>query len=107
MSSDLGRRGSFYFGTLLMKVVIPLTAPIMQKWEPNGTLRTPWKSSGDVVSAVFDREVPKNGPYYLNGSDEKEVAKDARDEKKRRDLWAYGVAAGGVQGTQTLLKEWQ
>lgn len=107
MGSDLGRRGSLFFGTFLMKVIMPLSAPIMQWREPNGALRTPSKSGGDVLSAVFDRDIPKGGAYYLNGSEVKEVAKDARDEKKRRELWAYGVKAGGIQGTQTEMKEWQ
>lgn len=107
MGSDLGRRGSFYVGTFLMKFMIPLMAPLQQRWQPNGPLRTTWKSGGDIVSALFDREIPKGGPCYLNGSEEKVPAKDARDEKKRRELWAYGVKAGKIQGSETVIHDWQ
>lgn len=106
MGSDLARRGSFILSTLMMKTVMPLIGPVMVRMSPNGPFRTGWKSGGDVVSACFDIETPKN-TLYLNGSEEMEVAKDARDGEKRRVLWRYGIEAAGIKEGDTILKNWQ
>lgn len=108
MPSDLLRRGGFMLRVVFMKIVFPILNPILVQRDPNGAMRTSAKSAGDVVRAVFDIEAPTGGKgLYLNGTDEMEVAKDARDETKRRSLWEYGLKAGGIREGDTVLKEWQ
>lgn len=107
MGSDLGRRGSFYFGTIMMKVIMPVVAPAMMWSSPNGALRTPSKSAGDVLRACYDIEAPRGRPLYLSGSEEKEPGRDAKDEVKRRALWEYGVKEGCIRKSDTVLQAWQ
>jgi len=107
MSSDLLRRGSFFFKWFLSWFVLPVVGTLSVRLNPNGPMRTTWKSGGDAVRACFDMESPAGQPLYLNGTDEFEVAKDAQDETKRRKLWAYGLQAGGIREGDTVLEDWK
>lgn len=107
MASGLGRKGDFWLSVVLMKWLLPALGPVMVLWAPNGAVRTAWKSGGDVLRACFEVEVARGEVLYLNGTDEAEVAKDAKDEGKRRALWAYGIKAAGIRGGETALGEWE
>ncbi|KJZ73566.1 hypothetical protein HIM_07122 [Hirsutella minnesotensis 3608] len=103
MSSDISRRGSLMMRLVKMKVVLPLLAVILVRISPNGIARPMWKSARDVVRACFEMDVPKGKALYLNGSDEFEPAKDARDESKRRALWRCALDAAKIHDGDTAL----
>ncbi|KYK58641.1 hypothetical protein DCS_05658 [Drechmeria coniospora] len=107
MPSDISRRGPFMVRAVTMKILVPLAAPVMAKFSPNGVLRPTWKSAADVIRACFEIEPPKGKALYLNGTDELETAKDARDAKKRQVLWKYGLEAAGIKAGDTVLTNWQ
>ncbi|KAF7545148.1 hypothetical protein G7Z17_g9407 [Cylindrodendrum hubeiense] len=106
MSSDLTRRGgsSMHFN---IKVMLPIIAYLAVKFSPNGAMRPLWKSAGDVVRLCFDVDAPKGKLLYLNGTDEFETAKEARNAANRKSLWDYGVVAAGIKQGDTVLTNWQ
>lgn len=107
MGSDIARRGDFMMRVVMIKMVIPLLAPIMVWFNPNGVLRTTWKSAGDVIRACFEIDAPKGKALYLNGSEEYATSKEAADVEKRKELWEYGVKAAAIKPGDTVLKNWE
>lgn len=93
---------------MIIKIAIPLTAPMATKFQPNGNLRTTSKSSADALSACFDMETLGEHPkaVYLNGTEEQETNPEARDEKKRAMLWRDSVAYIKLKEGETALKDW-
>lgn len=107
MGSDLVRRGSFFLRVVAVKLVVPLAASIMVRFQPNGNIRPLWKSAGDVIQACFDRDVPKGKALYLNGTDELETSKEAQDVANRRSLWDYSLKAAEIKPGDTVLVNWE
>ncbi|PHH74780.1 hypothetical protein CDD80_2852 [Ophiocordyceps camponoti-rufipedis] len=107
MATDILRRGSWTMRLVTMKLVVPLLAAVMVHWSPNGVARPLWKSAADVMEACFTRAPPQDGALYLNGSEPYETAREARDEAKRRMLWAYGIEAAGIEAGDTALADWR
>ncbi|KAF4512434.1 hypothetical protein G6O67_001574 [Ophiocordyceps sinensis] len=106
MSSDILRRGSFVRRVVTMKVAVPVLAAVLVRLSANAAVRPTWKSAADVVRACFEIEAPGRA-LYLNGTEELETARDARDAGKRRALWSYGLEAAGIGGGDTALADWQ
>ncbi|KAM4059743.1 short chain dehydrogenase [Hirsutella rhossiliensis] len=109
MGSDILRRGSFFRRFITMKVTVPLLAAVLVRLSPNAAVRPMWKSAADVVRACFEIKAPPSGAgaLYLNGTEELETARDARDADKRRALWRYGLEAAGIGAEDTALADWQ
>ncbi|OTB14727.1 hypothetical protein K445DRAFT_318627 [Daldinia sp. EC12] len=110
MRSGISRRGNWVVRYIIMGLIMPLLAPIATWLNPNGDLRTTWKSAGDVIHACFDTdgglgEYP-NG-VYLNGSAIADVGPEAKDETKCRRLWSDSLGYANVKEGDTVLAEWR
>lgn len=105
MPTDICRREGFFIRVVAMKIIMPILNPISLYFQPNGFLRTPRKSAGDVLRAAFDTatlgERPKG--IYLNGTDPWPTSKEAQDEKKREDLWRDSLVLANVTKEDTAL----
>lgn len=88
-----------------MKLAVPLMAEVLVRLRCNAAVRPLWKSAADVIRACF--EIEQRQALYLNGTEEMETARDARDADKRRALWRYGLEAAAVGGEDTALADWQ
>jgi hypothetical protein len=107
MSSDITRRRGFGM-KVLIKGLMPVLAPILVYSNPNGTFRTTRKSAEDVYRLCWEvKPPPKGQPLYVNGTDELETSREARDEGKRKELWNYGLEVLQLKGEGTVLKNWQ
>ncbi|KAK7424875.1 hypothetical protein QQX98_000150 [Neonectria punicea] len=106
MGSDLTRRGSSSM-QFNIKKLLPIMAYVAVKFSPNGSMRPLWKSAGDAVRLCFNVEAPKGKLLYLNGTDELETSKEARDAANRKSLWNYGLVAAGITQGDTVLRDWQ
>lgn len=105
MGSDLHRRGSFVMSHFL-KILAPVIS-LQARFKPNGEFRPLWKSAEDAVRLAFETEAPTGELLYLNGTDELETGREARDSAKRGALWSYGLKATGIQQDDTVLNGWQ
>ncbi|RGP66512.1 hypothetical protein FLONG3_8822 [Fusarium longipes] len=106
MGTDLLRRGSSVLHNTV-KFALPMVSPLLVYFNPNGPYRPLYKSAADAVRLAFETEVPKGKLLYLNGTDELETGKEARDEAKRKALWAYGLEAARIKREDTILQNWQ
>jgi hypothetical protein len=93
---------------LLVKIVMPLLVPLIAWLQPNGDVRTTWKSGGDVVRAAFDIATLGQHPNgtYLNGSSLEEPGPEARDTQKTNQLWRDSLDYAQVKEGDTILAEW-
>lgn len=107
MPTDIARRSGFFRGTILMKGLVPVLSEISVRISPNGMIRPPRKSAADVVRACFEIDAHPGSALHLNGTDGIEIAKDAKDEAKRRELWEYGVQAAKIEEGDTVLANWK
>ncbi|KAM5355966.1 hypothetical protein ACJ41O_002612 [Fusarium nematophilum] len=107
MASDLTRRGGFWLTVVGIKWLLPIMASLAVKFDPNGIARPLWKSAGDAVRLCFEVDAPAGKLLYLNGTDELETGREARDAAKRRALWGYGLEAAQIKQEDTVLREWQ
>lgn len=107
MATNLMRHASWFNRTMIMKVAIPLMAPIATMMQPNGDLRTTTKSATDAMRACFDTEILGDHPraLYLNGTEQQETSPEARDESKRAMLWRDSIAYVGLKDDETALKD--
>ncbi|KAI1135800.1 NAD(P)-binding protein [Hypoxylon sp. FL0543] len=109
MITDLTRRTRWLL-RITLQVVGGLLAPILTWLSPNGDLRTPWKSAGDVMHACFDTDgglgEHPNG-LYLNGSLIAEVGPEAKDDTKCRRLWQDSLGYAQIKEGDTVLADWR
>jgi hypothetical protein len=80
---------------------------IMVWFSPNGPLRPPRKSAGDLLAACFAGtwgEHPKG--VYLNGSAKAESSVESHDEGKQKQLWVDSLKLARVREGDTVLKGW-
>ncbi|RGP64034.1 hypothetical protein FSPOR_8200 [Fusarium sporotrichioides] len=106
MGSDLVRRGSsLMYNTI--KFALPVVSLLLIWYNPNGPYRPLYKSAADAVHLAFEMEAPTGRLLYLNGMEELETGKEARDGTKRRALWAYGLEAAQIKRGDTILQDWQ
>lgn len=106
MSTGLQRHASFFIRVVLFGVILPLVA----WWNPDGGVRTPERSAGDVVRAAFDNgpglgEEPKD--VYLDGTTPLETGVESRDAQKRDWVWKESVRLAGLKEGNTTLINWQ
>lgn len=106
MSTGLQRHSSFFIRVVLFGVIFPLIAWL----SPNGGIRTPERSAGDVVRAAFDNgeglgESPKD--VYLDGTKPFETGVESRDAQKRDWVWKESVRLAGLKEGNTALVNWQ
>jgi len=109
MGTGLMRNASWLSSTLIMKVVLPLTAPLSTRLQNNGAVRTTTKSATDALRACFDTEALGEKPrgVYLNGTAVKETGAESRDRVKRKALWEDSVRLVGLGAGETALREWR
>ncbi|KAH9890719.1 putative short-chain dehydrogenase [Xylariomycetidae sp. FL2044] len=98
-------------GTLSLptKLIFHIVARIAVFFSPNGIMRTPSKSAGDVLSAALVTSAPfgeKPKGLYLNGSELQEISQEAKDANKRTGLWKASIEYTGLQGSETCLVDW-
>lgn len=86
---------------------MPVLSEISVRFSPNGILRPSWKSAADIIRACFDIKAHKGKALYLDGTAGFQIAKDARDEAKRKDLWEYGLLAAKIEEGDTALVNWR
>jgi len=108
MATSITKRGGWLMRVLLMKILMPLLAPIALWLDPNGILRSPAKSAGDVLRAAFDTEALGEHPkeLYLDGSQISRSGAEAREPKKREMLWKDSVVLGKLDEKETVLEKW-
>lgn len=107
MPTDIARRAGFFLGSVMMKVVVPVIAAVSVRINGNSMFRPAWKSAADVVRACFEIDAGRGELLHLDGTAELEIAKDARDETKRKELWEYGLKAARIEEGDTVLANWQ
>ncbi|KAI4594987.1 hypothetical protein KJ359_007238 [Pestalotiopsis sp. 9143b] len=106
MGTDLVRRGDWFARVVFFPYIIPLLAPLMTWYQPNGVIRTISKSSADVVNAAFDTNPGLRGKF-LNGSELEDVVPEAADAKKRAMVWSDSVRYTQLTEDDTLLVNWR
>ncbi|KAI0854019.1 NAD(P)-binding protein [Daldinia vernicosa] len=109
MMSGISRRSGWLVRIVIMNIM-GLFAPLVTWLNPNGSLRTTWKSAGDVIHACFDTdgglgEYP-NG-LYLNGTEISDVGPEAKDETKCRRLWRDSLEYANIKEGDTVLADWR
>jgi hypothetical protein len=85
---------------------MPVLSEISVRFSPNGMLRPSWKSAADVIRACFEIEVRKGEALHLDGTASIQIAKDAKDEAMRKELWEYGLGAAKIEEGDILLVNW-
>jgi hypothetical protein len=91
---------------MVMNYVAPLVTLAVQWVRPNGMLRTPYKSGGDLLRAALHDVATGTRPkaLYLDGSAISQPAAEAKDEDKQRRLWEGSISLAGVSEEETVLK---
>ncbi|RFU73479.1 short-chain [Trichoderma arundinaceum] len=107
MPTDIARRGSFLIGYVTMKLVLPVLSEVIVRLNPNGMVRPSRKSAADIIRACFEIEAHRGEALHLDGSAAMQIAKDARDEVKRKELWEYGLKAAKIEERDTVLVDWK
>ncbi|KAK1241474.1 hypothetical protein MKX08_001448 [Trichoderma sp. CBMAI-0020] len=106
MLTSFGRRAGFLIGAVVTRVIMPVLSEISVQFSPNGMLRPSWKSAADVIRACFEIEARKGEALHLDGTAGLQVAKDAKDEAKRKELWEYGLGAAKMYEGDAALVNW-
>ncbi|KAI1769945.1 NAD(P)-binding protein [Hypoxylon cercidicola] len=110
MMSGIARRSSWVVRVLIIGIIGQLLAPLATWLNPQGDLRTTWKSAGDAIHASFDTDgglgEHPNG-LYLNGSVVADVGPEAKDETKCRRLWSDTLGYAGIKEGDTVLADWK
>ncbi|KAI3317206.1 putative short-chain dehydrogenase [Xylariaceae sp. AK1471] len=105
MISGLQRLAPWFIRVLLFKIIYPLVVYI----NPNGPVRTPSRSAGDVLEAAFGvgegGELPKD--KYFDGTTPLETSEESRDAAKRELVWKETVKLTGLKEGETALSNWQ
>ncbi|GIZ49980.1 hypothetical protein CKM354_001299500 [Cercospora kikuchii] len=102
--TGLVRSGSLVI-RLMMNYILPPITQVAGWYSPNGMLRTPYKSGGDLLRAAFDESDIGRHPkaLYLDGSAVGQPAEEAKDEDKQRRLWEGSVKLAGLRQEETAL----
>ncbi|KAL7935318.1 NAD(P)-binding protein [Trichoderma chlorosporum] len=108
MPTGIARRAGFLISFVVMKLVVPVIAEVSVRMKPNGVIRPPWKSAADAISACFELEAHHGEALHLDGSATGlKVAKEVKDEAKRKELWEYGLKAAHIEEGDTALADWK
>ncbi|KAJ9133876.1 Protochlorophyllide reductase B, chloroplastic [Pleurostoma richardsiae] len=109
MASTLLRRATWFKRVILTGLLLRAASTAMAWVAPNGALRPTSKSAADALRACFDTKTLGEHPraLYLNGSQEGQTGKEARDVAKRMALWRDSVAYARLQDGETVLASWR
>ncbi|KAF3076397.1 Short-chain dehydrogenase TIC 32 [Trichoderma lentiforme] len=108
MPTGIARRAGFLISFVVMKLVLPIVTEISVRVKPNGVIRAPWKSAADAIRACFEIEAHRGEVLHLDGtSTDLLVAKEAKDEAKRKEVWEYGLKAAHIEEGDTVLVDWK
>ncbi|KAH6608668.1 short-chain [Trichoderma cornu-damae] len=111
MPTDLTLREDSFIvsvlGFVVMKVLLPVISEVAVRISPNGMIRPARKSAADVITGCFKLEVPHDKALHLDGSATLQIAKDARDAAKRKELWEYSLKAAKIEEGDTVLVDWK
>lgn len=106
MATSMARRAPLGL-RLLDNYVLPVLAPLAVRLSPNGMIRTPVKSAGDIISAAFDTE--KLGEYpkavYMGGSERADTYQETQDRGKQKALWEDSWKYVHLSAEGTVLKD--
>lgn len=99
-------------GTLnwLIRLIFSVVARFVSMISPNGFLRLPNKSAGDVLAAAFGTASPigqRPKGLYFNGNEPKEISNEAKDTEKRASVWRASVQYAKLREGETCLVDWQ
>ena len=92
-----------------MNIMIPLLAPILTRWWPNGALRTVKLAARHHMAAALDTRPPlgeRPKGLYLYGSRLEEMSEEAKDVKKQRMLWSESIVYTQLKEGETILRNW-
>ncbi|KAL9083519.1 MAG: hypothetical protein Q9165_008500 [Trypethelium subeluteriae] len=93
----------------LVRFIFFVVTQVAGRVSPNGMIRLPHKSAGDVLAAALGTdspigECPKG--LYFNGAEPKEVGGEAKDAKKRESVWKASVQYADLKKGESLLVDW-
>ncbi|RYP77637.1 hypothetical protein DL771_001005 [Monosporascus sp. 5C6A] len=86
-----------------------IMAHISSRISPNGMMRLPRKSAGDILAAALQTDPPfgeRPKGLYFNGSEPKEVSVEAKDAEKRATVWKASVDYAELKEGETCLIYW-
>ncbi|KAI2779001.1 putative short-chain dehydrogenase [Daldinia loculata] len=106
MISGLQRLANWVIRVLIFQIIYPL----ILYWNPNGPVRPPSRSAGDVLEAAFGvvgegGNPPKDG--YFDGRVPLETSGESRDVVKRELVWKETVRMVGLEEGETVLVNWR
>ncbi|KAI1413210.1 NAD(P)-binding protein [Hypoxylon sp. FL1857] len=107
MATGIARRHPSYS---FIRTVMPWVAGALSWLRPNGMFRTPNRSAGDVVAAMFDNGAvgsAKPKGLYFKGAVRAEVSAEAKDKEKRQMVWRDSVRYAGLREGDTALVNWK
>ncbi|KAH9902104.1 NAD(P)-binding protein [Xylariomycetidae sp. FL2044] len=105
MATGIARQHPQYF---FVKTFMPWVTALLSWLNPGGMFRTPGRSAGDVVGAMFGKTPGTElGGSYFKGSMPAEVSAEAKDKKKRMMVWKDSVAYAGLGEGDTMLINWR
>ncbi|KAI1850161.1 hypothetical protein JX266_004540 [Neoarthrinium moseri] len=92
-----------------LRLLFTLVTAIASRFSPNGAIRSPSKSAGDVLAAALQTDPPygqRPKGLYLNGSAPKEFSLEAKDAEKRTSLWKASTQYAALEAKETCLVSW-
>ncbi|KAK6854952.1 NAD(P)-binding domain protein [Apiospora arundinis] len=111
MNTGIVRHSPWLLRFLVFQVLAGVLGRLLVRLYPNGSWRTPQKSARDVLAAALDcgplplTEQPKG--VYFNGSELGDYNPEAKDPEKGRVIWEGSLRFTQLQGTETILRNWQ
>ncbi|KAI1211126.1 putative short-chain dehydrogenase [Annulohypoxylon truncatum] len=93
----------------LVRIIFSVVAQIANWAKPNGIMRQPHKSAGDVLAAALETDPPfgkRPKGMYFNGSDLKEPSAEAKDAAKRATVWKTSIKYTELKEGETCLTDW-
>ncbi|KAI9680399.1 MAG: hypothetical protein M1822_007157 [Bathelium mastoideum] len=93
----------------LIQSIFFVVAQVAGRISPNGTIRLPHKSAGDVLAAALGTDSPV-GEFpkglYFNGAEPKEVSGEAKDAAKRATVWKASIKYTELKEGESFLADW-
>ncbi|RYP84557.1 hypothetical protein DL769_001145 [Monosporascus sp. CRB-8-3] len=92
-----------------IRYLVFIVAHISSRISPNGMMRLPRKSAGDILAAALETDPPfgeRLKGLYFNGSEPKEVSIEAKDAEKRAAVWKASVDYAELKEGETCLVHW-
>lgn len=93
----------------LIRSIFHIVAYAANWISPNGSIRLPRKSAGDLLAAALETNPPfgeRPKRLYFNGSEPKEVSAEAKDVDKRASVWKASVQYADLKQGETCLTDW-